>query len=120
MSKSSGPLPPNTTLYVKNISNKIKKPELKRQLYCLFIAYGRIIDIVATKVNGMKGQAFIVFQDLASSTAALRALDGFLFYNKPLVRSSRRAKGILLILTLPFYSTYYRASTIPRPSQKRR
>lgn len=101
MSKSSGPLPPNTTLYIKNISNKIKKPELKRQLYSLFIAYGKIIDIVATKVNGMKGQAFIVYQDLASSTAALRALDGFIFYEKPLVRiinHKKRAKKLRTIL----------------------
>jgi U2 small nuclear ribonucleoprotein B'' len=86
MSKSTGPLPPNTTLYVKNIPNKIKKPELKRQLYCLFVTYGKLLDVVATKVDGMRGQAFVVFQDLASSTAALRALDGFIFYEKPLVR----------------------------------
>jgi U2 small nuclear ribonucleoprotein B'' len=88
MASSSGPLPPNTTLYVKNIPNKIKKVEIKRQLYCLFITYGKILDIVATKIGSMKGQAFIVFTDLASSTAALRAMDGFIFYDKPLVSCS--------------------------------
>lgn len=81
-------IPPNTTLYVKNIPNKIKKEELKRQIYCLFSTYGKILDVVATKVNGMRGQAFVVFQDLASSTAALRGLDGFSFYDKTLVSIS--------------------------------
>lgn len=90
MSNSTGPLPPNTTLYVKNIANKIKKEEVKRQLYCLFATYGKLLDVVATKTDGMRGQAFVVFQDLASSTAALRALDGFIFYDKPLV-SERNA-----------------------------
>lgn len=37
----------------------------------------------------MRGQAFIVFRDLQSATAALRALDGFEFYEKPLVCESR-------------------------------
>jgi U2 small nuclear ribonucleoprotein B'' len=85
MASSSGSIPPNTTLYIKNISSKIKKPEIKRQLYCLFITYGKILDVVATKIGSMKGQAFVVFMDLASSTAALRAMDGFIFYDKPLV-----------------------------------
>jgi len=35
----------------------------------------------------MRGQAFVVFRDLQSATAALRALDGFEFYEKPLVRA---------------------------------
>lgn len=85
MSQSNGALPPNTTLYVKNLNTKIKKPEIRRQLYCLFVSYGKVLDVVAMRNDGMRGQAFIVFRDLASSTAALRALDGFIFYEKPLV-----------------------------------
>ncbi|KDN44712.1 hypothetical protein K437DRAFT_256954 [Tilletiaria anomala UBC 951] len=75
---------PNSSLYVKNINNKVKKAELRSQLYALFNAYGRIIDVVATRSKGMSGQAFIVFADLASATAALRSLNGFEFYDKQL------------------------------------
>lgn len=59
--------------------------ELRSQLFTLFSTYGKVIDVVATRANGMRGQAFIVFKDLQASTAALRALDGFQFYDKPMV-----------------------------------
>lgn len=100
---------PNTSLYVKNLNTKTKKPgesallarplharpsshdharvfaELRRQLYVLFNSYGKVIDVVATRADGMRGQAFVVFRHLQSATAAMRALDGFEFYDKPLV-----------------------------------
>lgn len=42
-------IPPNQTLYVKNVTDKVKKDTLKRQLYLAFSAYGRVIDVVAMK-----------------------------------------------------------------------
>jgi len=77
---------PNTTLYINNLNDKINKDEIRSQLYALFTTYGKLIDVVATKTPKMRGQAFLVFTDLASATAALRACDGLLFYNKPMVR----------------------------------
>ncbi|KAG8697185.1 hypothetical protein FRC08_006687 [Ceratobasidium sp. 394] len=73
---------PNKTLYIKNLNDQIKKEELKSQLYALFTPYGRILDIVAMKRPNMRGQAFVVFHDLAGATAAMRAWDGELFYDK--------------------------------------
>ncbi|AXA49966.1 U2 small nuclear ribonucleoprotein B'' [Malassezia restricta] len=84
---------PNTSLYIKNINTKVKKPELRRQLYSLFGSYGKVLDVVATRADGMRGQAFIVFRDLQSATAALRALDGFEFYEKPLVLEYARTRS---------------------------
>ncbi|PWN39776.1 hypothetical protein IE81DRAFT_326188 [Ceraceosorus guamensis] len=75
---------PNPSLFVRNLDNRIKKPELKRQLYVLFNAYGKVLDVVATRADGMRGQAFVVFQDLANATTALRALEGLEFYGKSL------------------------------------
>ncbi|KAI0751569.1 RNA-binding domain-containing protein [Daedaleopsis nitida] len=75
---------PNTTLYVKNLNDKVKKDELRVQLYALFTTYGRIIDIVALKGPKMKGQAFVVFTDLAGATAAMRGCEGMVFYDKPM------------------------------------
>ncbi|KAI0065924.1 RNA-binding domain-containing protein [Artomyces pyxidatus] len=75
---------PNTTLYLNNLNDQVNKEELRTQLYALFTTYGKIIDVVASKTPKMRGQAFLVFTDLAAATAALRACDGMLFYEKPL------------------------------------
>lgn len=77
---------PNTTLYIKNLNDKVKKDELRTQLFALFTAYGRIIDVVALKGQKMKGQAFVVFTDLAGATTAMRGCEGMVFYDKPMVR----------------------------------
>ncbi len=42
-------IPPNQTLYVKNVTDKVKKEPLKKQLYMAFSAYGRVIDVVVMK-----------------------------------------------------------------------
>jgi len=77
--------PPSPSLYVKNLDTRTKKPELARQLYVLFGAYGKVLDVVATRAAGMRGQAFVVFREQQAATAARRALDGFEFYGKALV-----------------------------------
>jgi hypothetical protein len=77
---------PNTTLYIKNLNDKVQKDELRQQLFALFTTYGRVIDVVALKTQKMRGQAFIVFSDLAGATAALRGCEGIVFYDKPMVR----------------------------------
>lgn len=38
------------------------------------------------KTMKMRGQAFVVFKELTAATNALRQLQGFPFYNKPMVR----------------------------------
>ncbi|XP_031732512.1 U2 small nuclear ribonucleoprotein B'' [Anarhichas minor] len=75
---------PNHTIYINNINDRVKKEEMKRSLYALFSQFGQIIDIVAMKTMKMRGQAFVVFKELAASTNALRQLQGFPFYNKPM------------------------------------
>uniref|UniRef100_A0A8C7K4N1 Small nuclear ribonucleoprotein polypeptide B2 n=1 Tax=Oncorhynchus kisutch TaxID=8019 RepID=A0A8C7K4N1_ONCKI len=75
---------PNHTIYINNVNDKIKKDELKRSLYALFSQFGQVMDIVAMKTMKMRGQAFVVFKELASATNALRQLQGFPFYNKPM------------------------------------
>ena len=77
---------PNETLYIKNLNDKVNKEELRQQLFALFTTYGRVIDVVALKTQKMRGQAFLVFSDLAGATAALRACEGIVFYDKPMVR----------------------------------
>ncbi|XP_061736710.1 U2 small nuclear ribonucleoprotein B'' [Nerophis ophidion] len=75
---------PNHTIYINNINDNVKKEELKRSLYALFSQFGQIVEIVAMKTMKMRGQAFVVFKELTAATNALRQLQGFPFYNKPM------------------------------------
>ncbi|XP_034534778.1 U2 small nuclear ribonucleoprotein B'' [Notolabrus celidotus] len=75
---------PNHTIYINNVNDKVKKDEMKRSLYALFSQFGQIVEIVAMKTMKMRGQAFVVFKELAAATNALRQLQGFPFYNKPM------------------------------------
>ncbi|XP_073484335.1 U2 small nuclear ribonucleoprotein B'' [Aquarana catesbeiana] len=75
---------PNHTVYINNLNDKIKKDELKRSLYALFSQFGHVMDIVALKTTKMRGQAFVIFKELSSSTNALRQLQGFPFFDKPM------------------------------------
>jgi len=76
---------PNETIYCTNLTDKVPKEDLKRSLYMLFLTYGPILDVVALKTMKMRGQAHITFRDRAAATQALRALQGFEFFGKPMV-----------------------------------
>ena len=41
----------------------------------------------------MRGQAFVVFKEIASATNALRAMQGFPFYDRPMVRGLEGRRG---------------------------
>ena len=75
---------PIETIYVNNLNERIKPDELKRSLYCCFSQFGPILDIVAWKSYKMRGQAFVVFRDITSATQAVRQMQGFPFYDKPM------------------------------------
>ena len=40
---------------------------------------------MALKTLKMRGQAFVVFADISSASNALRSMQGFPFYDKPMV-----------------------------------
>ena len=59
--------------------------ELKKSLYAIFSQFGQILDILAMKTLKMRGQAFVVFKEISSGTNALKSMQGFPFYDKPMV-----------------------------------
>jgi hypothetical protein len=59
--------------------------ELAKCLYALFSQYGQIIDLVVSKAPKNKGQAFVVYKEIASASDALRSLQGYPFFNKQMV-----------------------------------
>ena len=84
----------DSRLYVRNLNDKLPKEDLKRNLYMLFATYGVILDIVALKTAKMRGQAHVVFRDIDSSTQAMRALQGFTFFGKDMVRYVSRIHSL--------------------------
>ncbi|KAH6765719.1 RNI-like superfamily protein [Perilla frutescens var. hirtella] len=86
-------IPPSQTIYVRNINEKIKKEELKRSLYALFSQYGRILDIVALKTPKLRGQAWVVFSEVPAASNAVRQMQNFQFYEKPLRIQYAKAKS---------------------------
>lgn len=72
-------------LYCRNLTDKMPKKDLKRELYLLFSTYGSVLDIVTLKTMKMRGQAHIVFQDISKATQAMRNLDEKEFHGKKMV-----------------------------------
>ncbi|KAL6555519.1 hypothetical protein OROHE_007191 [Orobanche hederae] len=77
-------IPPNQTIYIRNLNEKVKKEELKRSLYTLLSQYGRILDIVALKTANLRGQAWVVFSEVTAASSAVRQMQNFPFYDKPM------------------------------------
>eukprot|EP00013_Stygamoeba_regulata_P007858 CAMPEP_0177681020 /NCGR_PEP_ID=MMETSP0447-20121125/30486_1 /TAXON_ID=0 /ORGANISM="Stygamoeba regulata, Strain BSH-02190019" /LENGTH=298 /DNA_ID=CAMNT_0019190395 /DNA_START=42 /DNA_END=940 /DNA_ORIENTATION=- len=84
---------PNHTIYVRNLKEKLKVDELKKALYALFSQFGPILEVVALKTFKMRGQAFVVFKDIGSATKALRDLQGFMFFGRPLIINYAKSKS---------------------------
>ena len=77
--------PPNQSLYLQNLPDKMQKDDLKRELYMLFSSYGPVIDINTLKTAKMRGQAHVLFKDVQTASQALRQCQGFDFFGKDMV-----------------------------------
>ncbi|KAL8765400.1 MAG: hypothetical protein Q9209_007506 [Squamulea sp. 1 TL-2023] len=77
--------PPNSTVYVKNLEERIKIDDLKEALTEIFSEYGTVIDLVAKKNLKAKGQAFVVFEDVEAAERAIKEVQGFELFEKPML-----------------------------------
>nr|XP_009772203.1 PREDICTED: U2 small nuclear ribonucleoprotein B''-like [Nicotiana sylvestris] len=71
--------------------------ELKRSLYCLFSQYGRIADIVALKTPKLRGQAWVVFSEVTAASNAVRQMQNFPFYDKPMRLQYAKTKSDCIV-----------------------
>jgi U1 small nuclear ribonucleoprotein A len=62
-----------------------KKKELKTSLHAVFSQFGKILEILAFKTLKHKGQAWVIFEDVQSASNAIRQMQSFPFYDKPMV-----------------------------------
>jgi RNA recognition motif-containing protein len=70
--------------------------ELKQTLFHLFSQYGDILEVHARKSFRMKGQAFIIFRDLAAAASAKSALDNALIFGKNIkVNYSKQVSDVI-------------------------
>lgn len=75
---------PNATLYISNIDWSVKKNILRRALLALFERHGKVLEVVTLRREGLRGQAWVIFEDISSATAACKAETGFKFFGKEL------------------------------------
>jgi len=61
---------------------------MKKTLWGLFKTYGEVLDVVAHNNLRMRGQAFVSFPDAETAKRALREVQRFPLYSKPMVRAS--------------------------------
>eukprot|EP00124_Ichthyophonus_hoferi_P001172 Ihof_evm13s55 gene=Ihof_evmTU13s55 len=74
----------NHTIYINNLNEKIKIPELKQALNAMFSQFGEILEVFAKKSLACRGQAWISFKEPASATQALASMQDFSFHGRPM------------------------------------
>ncbi|RKP26740.1 hypothetical protein SYNPS1DRAFT_9570, partial [Syncephalis pseudoplumigaleata] len=99
---------PNNTLYIKNLNERVKLPALKTSLETLFEQYGALHDVHVKKYVRMRGQAFIVFKELDSAVKALKEVQGFPLYNKPMVIAYAHKRSDAVARLQDDYESYKR------------
>lgn len=92
---------PNRTIHISNINKAVRKNSLKKSLREQFSKFGNITDIVVTSASVKRGEAFVEFKDISSATNAIRGMQGFNYYFRPLRITYSNAGSILLVSNLP-------------------
>ena len=92
MAAVSAPAKSNT-VYVRNLEEKVKIPDLIEALESIFSSFGTILEIVAKKNLRAKGQAFVVFEDADSAESAIQEIQGFDLFDRPMTLDYARTKS---------------------------
>ncbi|PRD19661.1 UNVERIFIED_CONTAM: snrpa [Trichonephila clavipes] len=103
MMDTGNQIEPNNTIYINNLNEKIKKDELKKSLSAVFSQFGGILNIVAMQTLRMRGQAFVVFDDIKSAANALTTMQSFPFYDKPMVCNYNLKLILKFLIILQFF-----------------
>lgn len=82
--------------------------ELKKSLNAVFSQFGKILEVLAFKTLKHKGQAWVIFEDVSSASNALRQMQGFPFYDKPMVSyAPLLSLHFQFYLSTPFFFSLY-------------
>ncbi|KAK6531191.1 hypothetical protein TWF281_008016 [Arthrobotrys megalospora] len=83
----------NSTVYCRNLEESVKIPVLTATLETLFSQYGTILEIVAKKNLRARGQAFVVFDSPEAAERAIKEVQGFNLFEKPMVLQYAKTKS---------------------------
>jgi U2 small nuclear ribonucleoprotein B'' len=108
---------PNHTIYINNLNEKIKKDELKKSLHAIFSQFGEIKSIISLRSIKMRGQAFVIFKELGSASNALRSMQGFPFYEKPMRIAFAKSDSDCIA---KFKGTFVERPKIPKADEPRK
>jgi U2 small nuclear ribonucleoprotein B'' len=111
-------IPPNYTLYIRGLDDKRSKKglmgthkDLKECLYFLFSQHGRVLDVVCLKTMKQRGQAFVCFNEIEEASSAMRSLQGFPLFEKPMIIQYAKDKSNVIKIR--------EGTILTRSSQKR-
>ena len=89
-------------------------------MYAIFSQFGQILDIVALKTLKMRGQAFVIFKEIPSAVAAIKSMQGFPFYDKPMrIAFARTDSDMIAKLKGTFQERPKKAPTESKKAKKR-
>lgn len=111
---------PNHTIYINNLNEKVKKDELKKSLYAIFSQFGQILDIVALKNLKMRGQAFVIFKEISSATNALRTMQQFPFYDKPMRINYAKSESDVISKAKGTFKERVKKPKIPKSTEEKK
>ncbi|GBE59240.1 U1 small nuclear ribonucleoprotein [Babesia ovata] len=89
-------IPPNNTIYIKNLNDRVKIKLMRTQLREVFARFGNILDVVALTSFWRKGQAFIVFETVEAAQNALKDMQGFMFHGHAMHINFAREKSDII------------------------
>jgi|TARA_B110000208_G_C11600921_1_gene369993 U2 small nuclear ribonucleoprotein B'' len=69
---------------------------IKEELQTIFMKCGNVLDVHAIKHYRTRGQAWVVFDSIASATRAIETLNGHVFHGRPFQCNFARSKSDLV------------------------
>lgn len=104
-------VPPNHTLYLNNLNDKIKSDRMKATIYAMLSQHGKILEIVMGHSRRLRGQAWVTFDDVPCASNALRATNGSTLFEKPVAIQFAKEKADII--------TRREGTFVPREKRKR-
>ncbi|KAK5121390.1 hypothetical protein LTR85_005222 [Meristemomyces frigidus] len=104
MSTEDGETPPSatfvhcTSVYVKNIDERIKILVLVETLREVFAEYGNVVDVIAKKSIKRRGQAFVVYDSIDSAQNAIDELQAFEIFGKQMHLDFAKTRSDVTVL----------------------
>ncbi|EGZ23451.1 hypothetical protein PHYSODRAFT_484798 [Phytophthora sojae] len=117
-STETADVPPNHTLYLNNLNDKIKADRMKATLYASLSQHGKILEIVMGRARRLRGQAWVTFDDIPSASNALRAVNGSVLFDKPVVIHFAKEKADVIARREGSFVPREKRKRDPKPAQQ--